>query len=391
LPNTGAEDIELLEPRRAAPEAELPEPARSVTEVAIPEPAEAAHHEPDVGHDVLDPEAQDSNAAAEPAAELGDEPAEIAGSRRASPEWSNPYAPAGNGRVTLASDALGPPAELTLGPWQATPSPRVGGLEGLTLRGGNGHNPSNGRDNGSPRSSELDPDRPSALGDADRRETAQHRIAEVPTAELRDLVERTLASARTAEGRNVVGSYGSSGLTPAMQRLAAQLPFGGLAPDSEANSLKSPERLTAKLTRLIARNPGRTAAELAASIGDVVRYAFAFEAADYVEGTWLVHRRLKSRGFELEIRRNRWESPEHKGIFTQWRDPAHHIGFEVQFHTTASWAVMQRTHHAYVQITDPATPPSERARLRASQVAAAVSAKSPPNWTEIDDFRLEAR
>jgi hypothetical protein len=200
-----------------------------------------------------------------------------------------------------------------------------------------------------------------------------------------------MATCRAAEGRNVFGSYGASGLTPAMQRLAAHLPFGGLAPDSEANSLKSPERLAAKLSRLIARNPGRTGEELAGTIGDIVRYAFAFEAADYIEGTWLVHRRLKSHGFELEIRRNRWECPEYKGIFTQWRDPAHHIAFEVQFHTTASWAVMQRTHDAYVQITDPATPHSQRAELRAQQVAAAATAKSPASWAEINDFRLEPR
>ena len=107
--------------------------------------------------------------------------------------------------------------------------------------------------------------------------------------------------------------------------------------------------------------------------------------------TWLVHRRLKSQGFDLEIRRNRWDSPEYKGIFTQWRDPAHQLAFEVQFHTPASWEVVQRTHDAYVQITDPATTPAERARLRARQVAAAAAAKAPPNWTEITDFRLEPR
>jgi hypothetical protein len=230
-----------------------------------------------------------------------------------------------------------------------------------------------------------------ASGDADRRDTAEHRIADPSAVDIQQLVERTLATSRTAEGRNVFGSYGSSGLTPMMQRIAAHLPFGGLAADSEANALKSPERLTAKLARLITRSPGRTAEELAAAIGDVVRYAFVFEAADYVEGTWLVHRRMKSHGFELELRRNRWESPEYKGIFTQWRDPAHHIPFEVQFHTPASWAVVHRTHEAYLQITDPATPPVERAKLRARQVAAAAAAKAPPNWAELDDFRLAAR
>lgn len=208
---------------------------------------------------------------------------------------------------------------------------------------------------------------------------------------LAELVERTLTRCLAAEGRNTFGTYGSSGLTPAMHRLAAQLPAGGLAPGSEADSLKAADRFTAKLSRLIARNPTRSPVDLAETISDAVRYAFDFDAADYTEGTWLVHRKLKAQGFELEARRNRWQSPEYKGIFTRWRDPAHGIAFEVQFHTTASWAVAKRTHDAYSRITDPATPPAERAQLRAGQVAAAASAKPPPGCMEIADFRSEPR
>ena len=107
-----------------------------------------------------------------------------------------------------------------------------------------------------------------------------------------------------------------------MRRIAAQLPQGGLASDSETDALKSAERLAAKLVRLIARHPGRSAEELAAGIGDGVRYAFTFGPDFYTEGTWLVHRKLKAQGFELEARRNRWESPEYKGVWTRWRDPA---------------------------------------------------------------------
>ena len=335
------------------------------------------------------------------------------GHRSAPPDWGKPYADAGEGHAT--SDGSN---DLNLGPWQASQRPRASGLEGLSSGGGNGRGRTNGHVSrqhlrpGVPRPDRLDP----GQRDAARRDTVQHGIVEpragrpddgpahgsqpdasrlgaggATAADLRPVVDRTLARCRAAEGRNVFGSYGSSGLTPAIQRMAAHLPFGGLAPGSEAHSLKTPERFAAKLARLIARNPGRAPEELAATIGDAVRYTFAFEAADYVEGTWLVHRRLKSQGFELEIRRNRWESPEYKGIFTQWRDPAHDLAFEVQFHTMASWAVVQRTHDAYVQITDPATPPAERARLRARQVAVAATAQAPPNWTEIADFRLESR
>jgi hypothetical protein len=334
----------------------------------------------------------DARATDEPAAESGSESAVPSGPSPAHPNLADSSGGAGNDRTARHSAVHAAPGDLTLGPWQATPPPRVSGLEGIGPRGSNGHRPSNGHGTGSQRESPARPERPGrAPSGGDRRDTAQHQLTERPSADLRELVERTLATGRTAEGRNALGRYGSSGLTPAMQRLAAHLPFGGLAPGSEATSLKSPERLAAKLIRLIARNPGRTAEELAAAIGDVVRYAFAFETADYVEGTWLVHRRLKSHGFELEIRRNRWESSEYKGIFTQWRDPAHDVAFEVQFHTTASWAVLQRTYDAYVQITDPATPGAERARLRARQVTAAATAKAPQNWAEFDDFRLETR
>jgi hypothetical protein len=239
----------------------------------------------------------------------------------------------------------------------------------------------------------LERDRP----DPDLRPPGPNRLdrrlpdAAPPPDGMAELVERTLARCQVAEGRTMSGSYGSSGITPALHRLAAQLPAGGLAPGSDADSLKAPDRFMAKLSRLIARNPARSPAELAEAISDVVRYAFAFEAGDYTEGTWLVHRKLKTQGFELEARRNRWQNPEYKGIFTRWRDPAHGIAFEVQFHTVASWAVAKRTHDAYSRITDPATPPAERAQLRARQVAAAAGAKPPPGCLEIADFRGEPR
>jgi hypothetical protein len=206
-----------------------------------------------------------------------------------------------------------------------------------------------------------------------------------------ELVAQLLGQCRAAEGQNLFGGYGESGLTPAIRRIAAQLAHGGLAPGSEADSLKSADRLAAKLARLVARHPDRTAEQLAAGIPDVVRYAFAFESGYYTEGTWLIHRKLKAHGFDLEARRNRWDSPEYKGVWTRWHDPAHDLSFEVQFHTFASWDVMQRTHDAYVSITDPATRPAERASLRARQVQASAAAKAPPHCAEISEFGREAR
>jgi hypothetical protein len=274
-------------------------------------------------------------------------------------------------------------------------------------RGANGDGGASGNGNPAPRPDWQDPYASPAGGPASRADlpfppwppdqdanggpAAPPRSRPPADAGLREIAAQVLAASQAAEGRTVFGSYGSSGLTPAILRIAAQLPVGGLAAGSEANTVKPADRFTAKLAKLAARNPGLPPAELARSIGDAVRYAFTFEPADYTEGTWLVHRKLKAQGFELEARRNRWESPEYKGIFTRWRDPAHGQPFEVQFHTTASWIVAQRTHGSYAQITDPATAPDERARLRARQVAAAAEAKAPPACMEIADFRLEPR
>jgi hypothetical protein len=176
-----------------------------------------------------------------------------------------------------------------------------------------------------------------------------------------------------------------------VRRIADQLPAGGLAPGSETDTLKPPDRLAARLARLIDRQPGRPPAEIAATISDGIRYAFTFSAADYNEGTLLVHRKLKAQGFDLEARRNQWDSREWKGVVTRWRDPAHGLTFEVQFHTSESWAVVKQTHDAYLRITDPATPAAERARLRARVAAAAATVSPPPGYQDIADFRVGAR
>lgn len=211
------------------------------------------------------------------------------------------------------------------------------------------------------------------------------------TPEQERIADDELERYRTADGRNVFGGYGENGLTPAMRRVEAQLPHGKLAPDSEQFSLKSPERFKAKLARMIARSPGVPVSDLVAEIYDAARYTFVFEPEHYTDETWMVHRRLKDQGFELEARRNRWESPEAKGIRTRWRDQARNLIFEVQFHTPASWDLLQRTHDAYLRITDPLTPPGERAQLRARQVAAASTTRPPARSPEIGDFRADVR
>ena len=205
------------------------------------------------------------------------------------------------------------------------------------------------------------------------------------------IAEEALGRYRVAEGRNVFGSYGHSGLTPAMRRVEAQLEHGQLLPDTESHALKPPDRFKERLADLILRHPDKPADELSAEVHDGIRYAFIFDPEQYAEATLQAHSRLKGHGFELEARWNGWESREYKGINSRWRDPAHDLVFEVQFHTAPSWAAWQRTRPAYKQIADPRTPPAQRARLRAMHAAHSASVPVPPRCTAIPDFRKEVQ
>jgi hypothetical protein len=201
------------------------------------------------------------------------------------------------------------------------------------------------------------------------------------------IADTALSRYSAAEGKNVFGGYGHSGLTPAMRRIEAQLERGQLLPDTENYALKTPDSFKESFADLISRHPDKTPEELSHEIHDGIRYAYIFENDAYSDSTLQVHSRLKSQGFELEARRNSWRNPEHKGISTRWRDPAHDLAFEVQFHTSSSWDAKQRTQRSYRRITDPATPPAERVQLRAIQAKTSAVVPLPPGAASIPDYR----
>ena len=187
------------------------------------------------------------------------------------------------------------------------------------------------------------------------------------------------------------GTYGHSGLTAAMRRIEAMLPSGQLLPDTEARALKSPDRFKEKLAGLIAAHPDKSAEALSHEVHDGVRYAFIVEAEHYADLILHVHNRLKGQGFELEARRNCWDSPEYKGINTRWRDPAHDLAFEVQFHTPSSWDARERAFALHRKVTDPSTSPAERERLRGLRAEMSSAIAVPPKCMMIPDFRREGQ
>jgi hypothetical protein len=209
------------------------------------------------------------------------------------------------------------------------------------------------------------------------------------TPEESRIADEALGRCRIAEGRNVFGGYGHSGLTPAMRRIEAQLEHGQLLPDTENTALKPADSFKEKLADLILRHPDKSAEELALDVHDGIRYTFIFDTEHYADGTLQAHSRLKGSGFDLEVRRNCWQGPEYRGINSRWRDPAHDLVFEVQFHTAASWDVSQRAHGLYEAITDAGTPPEERARLRSIYAEMSAAVPVPRGCATIPDFRKE--
>ena len=209
------------------------------------------------------------------------------------------------------------------------------------------------------------------------------------TPEESRIADEALGRCRIAEGRNVFGGYGHSGLTPAMRRIEAQLEHGQLLADTEGCALKPADSFKRKLADLILRQPDKSAEELALEVHDGIRYTFIFDAEHYADGTLQAHSRFKGNGFDLEVRRNCWQNREYKGINCRWRDPAHDLVFEVRFHTTASWDLSERAHSLYEAITDPATPPEERARLRSIYAGMSDAVPVPRGCSNIPDYRRE--
>jgi hypothetical protein len=185
------------------------------------------------------------------------------------------------------------------------------------------------------------------------------------------------------------GNYGDEGLTPAMRRVEAQLDHGGLVANTEQFALKDPDRYKEKLAERIALQPDENVDDLVSRIHDGVRYTFEYDDEHYTEGVYRTESRLEQHGFDLIIRRPRWDGEEYKGINSQWLDSDSGLTFEIQFHTHASWEAKQKTHFAYERIADPRTPPAEREDLTRFQRHIAASVPIPPRALEIPHYRKE--
>jgi hypothetical protein len=209
------------------------------------------------------------------------------------------------------------------------------------------------------------------------------------TAEQSREADRVTARYLALEGRDRNGDYSGRGLTPVMRLIEAEV--GGKLAGCPEFTLKDGDRFREKLAKMIALEPDKPAAELAASIHDAVRYTLLFDGSSYTDSVLRTIGRLRESGHEMAGVKLGWQGAEYKGINTRWREPTSGLLFEVQFHTPESWDAKQQTHDAYVKIGTPGTPPGEREELRAYQMQITASVKVPDRALEIARHLEEGR
>jgi hypothetical protein len=192
---------------------------------------------------------------------------------------------------------------------------------------------------------------------------------------------------REAEGRNLFGSYHDEGLTARLHDIAQQLERGSLAPGTEEQALLPPDRFKARLADMLRRHPERHAEQLALRVPGALSYSFVIDAEDYADGIWLVQDALEVRGFELQARRNAWNSAANRCVYTIWRDPLSDLPVEVQFHTTASLEAQHLAMASAALINDPRIPSAETESLKSDIATTWAALPAPPGNSEISDYR----
>lgn len=170
-----------------------------------------------------------------------------------------------------------------------------------------------------------------------------------------------------------------------------------LSPQGVDTTIKSPDRVTEKLTEDL-RNTGQTSkaaiAQEAYNIGDIVRYTGLYDPSKMAEGVEKTVNSLQQAGYEpLRIKNFFNEDPNnaYRGINSVWNDPRTGLKFELQFHTPASIAESEKWHGVYEQIrTLPMTSDAYQSAAAAMR-AGFASVPIPPGIESIGTRAVKKR
>jgi hypothetical protein len=158
---------------------------------------------------------------------------------------------------------------------------------------------------------------------------------------------------------------GENVIRPAITRIEAQDSSRHL--EGLDNYLKGADRLKEKVADALHPPSKLTIAEALSTVPDAVRFTFCYGGSSYADGVRADVERLKAQGFELVKLKNTWAKDQYKGVNSQWRERGSGVGFEVQFHTRASFEAKELSHKAYERLRGSVAQDEEREKLETFQ------------------------
>jgi hypothetical protein len=222
-----------------------------------------------------------------------------------------------------------------------------------------------------------------------RAKTADHTRPGDPPGMWRGSGDRKLYPDQNAEADQVIAGMRrpEQSITKALKQIESDNTDGAALVGLEHN-LKGTERLKEKIADKIAKKPGSTVADTAATIWDAVRYTFQIPIGRYVDGYLDLEDRMTQAGFHLAERENRWiGNVEYKGVNTHWMAPDGGK-FELQVHTPESFhAKEEMTHDAYERLRTPGVTRAERYELMAFQRAVSSAVPIPIGIERITSYK----
>lgn len=150
--------------------------------------------------------------------------------------------------------------------------------------------------------------------------------------------------------------------------------------DGLEHKLKTESSLREKLTKfpLVGRQrdePEKVIAKRGSGVNDILRYTVISTEERYMTSRSEFHGRIEADGYTIQSFRNSWVSPDgtvaepYRGINETWRSPEGY-SFEIQFHTSASYAMKDFNHKLYEEWRKP-----ETLTPRAQEVAGIMSGR----------------
>ena len=218
---------------------------------------------------------------------------------------------------------------------------------------------------------------PTAFGEAEAAMKAEWDRAQI---EGQAIANRMLGFVDGRTMKYDVATWGKGQGAPTAGWLGGHAPKGGDLSGFE-NALKTWQSTLKKLRIAFNLDPTATAAELAGSVRDLVRFTMRFEPGDFASSVRSTKARLLREGYKLVKFDPIWRE-DYKGINTNWISPDGRL-FELQFHTPYSFASKEATHPFLDLQKGLAVGSPEWRKLQDEMVAISRFVELPPGWRSL--------